>query len=127
MAMTEPTGAPRGTPPEPPSPGKGPGGARRLAPAAAPSRPQTFFLLLLILPGGLLIAAGIVVASLGAALVAAALRRLPAIHPASVPESELEQDAGDARPRVPWAACGEHGSSTGEPPVWPAPWSRDVH
>ena len=108
--------------------------AEERAPAPV-SRPGRFLWLLLLLPGGLLLLAGIFVASVGVALCWPWLRSL-----AGASRTTRGVVAGDARPssgtlvpgplqqpfgalrdsgrRVPWAACGERGSSTGEPPVW---------
>lgn len=107
--------------------------------------------LLLLLPGGLLLALGLGIAWVGLVLLIPGLRRLSTAMPstrdvdaAAVAPPEADQgcpvgtpvtgsapqphgEPHEPGPRVPWAACGERGSSTGEPPVWLAPPSREVH
>jgi hypothetical protein len=111
--MTQPTGAPRGTPSEPPSPGAdvGPGGTRRLAPAAVPSRPRTYLALLLLLPGGLLVLAGVFLASVGVGLCLPWLRRLSA--------AMGEPDTSRAATMQPHGASPDSG--------WRVPPSMEVH
>lgn len=106
---------------------------------------------LLLLPGGLLVALGLGIAWVGLVLLWPGLRRLTTAMPstrdvdaAAVAPPQADQgcpvgtpvtgsapqphgEPHEPGPRVPWAACGERGSSTGEPPVWLAPPSREVH
>lgn len=99
--MTQPAG-PVGRPSRGPrSPGAvAPEGVLQPAPAAAPFRGRTFWALVLLFPGGALLAAGLLIALPGAALVNAALRRLTAAFPGSVPAPEREQGQGDSWSRV---------------------------
>jgi hypothetical protein len=107
--------------------------------------------LVLLLPGGLILAAGLGLAWAGLVLLIPGLRRLSTAWPSAQDvgaAAVVPPQAGQSSPvgtpvtgsapqpygephepsqRVPWAACGERGSSTGEPPVWLAPLSREVH
>jgi len=91
--------------------------------------------LMLLLPGGLLIALGVLAAWPGLALLVSGLRRMTAPsgdagRADEVRTPEPMQPHGQPcqpSPRVPWAACGERGSSTGQPPAWLSPPSREVH
>jgi hypothetical protein len=123
-------------------PGAQSGRAGEMTPALA--RPgRTWLWALLLLPGGLIFALGLGIAWAGLVLLLPGLRRMaaavggPSVAPVQ-PHGEQDEPSPRQRPqnsptpeqgpqRVPWAACGEHGSSTGQPPVWLAPPSREAN
>ena len=140
--MTHPAAGRVGHPPVPASPvAEGPAGAALTPHGTAASRPpRMWWVGLLLLPGGLLLALGLGIAWVGVVCALPGLRRIAAAWggPAVAPE-QPHGEPHEPGPRVPWAACGERGSSTGEPPsltgepgraleaLGALPWNRGLH